>query len=229
MSDVTTIAVGRGFSVNCYLVRGADGFVLVDSGVAAGRGKLRAALAEAGCEPGDLRLLAITHGDPDHVGNAKWVRDTYGAPLAMSAADAPMAETGDMLASRTGTRLGRILLGALKMVGMTLADDSRFTPDVTLAEGDSLVGHGLDARVYELPGHSRGSIAILTADGDLFCGDILASGRKGPALGPIVDDRAARDASVARLCELPVVTVCPGQGPAFPMSAFRWPEQEGSR
>jgi len=42
-----------------------------------------------------------------------------------------------------------------------------------LEEGQPLSDVGLDASVLHLPGHSKGSIGILTASGDLFCGDLL--------------------------------------------------------
>ena len=47
-----------------------------------------------------------------------------------------------------------------------------FEPDVLLEDGQDLSSYGLDARVVLLPGHSRGSIGILTGDGSLFCGEI---------------------------------------------------------
>ena len=71
----------------------------------------------------------------------------------------------------------------------------RFTPDFYLDEGDDLSDYGFDARVLHIPGHSKGSIGILAAGGDLFCGDLLeCTGR--PALNSIMDDLAAGNASV---------------------------------
>ena len=103
-TDITTISLGGRFQVNCYLVRteGA-GCVLVDSGVASERGHLTRELERCGCIHGDLKLVVVTHGDPDHAGNCRWVHETYDVPIAMSALDAGMAERGDMFWNRTGS------------------------------------------------------------------------------------------------------------------------------
>jgi glyoxylase-like metal-dependent hydrolase (beta-lactamase superfamily II) len=73
---------------------------------------------------------------------------------------------------------------------------------------------GLAATVHHLPGHSPGSICVLTDQGALFCGDLLTN-RGGPARNAIIDVRGDYDASVARLAELPIVTIYPGHGQPF--------------
>jgi glyoxylase-like metal-dependent hydrolase (beta-lactamase superfamily II) len=73
--------------------------------------------------------------------------------------------------------------------------------------------------VLHIPGHSKGSIGILTASGELFCGDLLEN-TAGPALNSIMDDRAAANASVAILESAGVSTVYPGHGKPFPMELF---------
>ena len=65
--------------VNCYLVSAGDGFILVDTGVASLRAKLEQSLLAAGCKPGNLKRILITHGDLDHAENAAYLRDKYGA------------------------------------------------------------------------------------------------------------------------------------------------------
>ena len=91
----------------------------------------------------------------------------------------------------------------------------RFTPDVLLEDGDDLSAFGFDARVFSLPGHSKGSIGILTAASDLFCGDLLVNTDK-PALNTLIDDMPAAEASLQRLVSLDVGTVYPGHGKPFP-------------
>ena len=59
----------------------------------------------------------------------------------------------------------------LPLIGMSRYDS--FIPDIILEEGHDLSEHGLDTRVVHLPGHSKGSIGVLTAGGDLFHGDPL--------------------------------------------------------
>ncbi len=43
-----------------------------------------------------LKLIVLTHGDFDHTGNAVYLRQRLGAPIAIHAGDAGMPERGDM-------------------------------------------------------------------------------------------------------------------------------------
>jgi len=101
-----------------------------------------------------------------------------------------------------------------------LRDLDRFQPDFYVDEGFDFSEYGFGAKVLELPGHSKGSIGILTAKGDLFCGDLLVN-RDQPAKNTLVDDSGALKASVDRLKGLPINTVYPGHGQFFQMELFR--------
>ncbi|MFN8595021.1 MAG: MBL fold metallo-hydrolase [Anaerolineae bacterium] len=118
-----------------------------------------------------MKLIILTHGDFDHTGNAAYLRQTFGAPLAMHQADFGMIEHGDMFASRSS---GNPLLKGSRRCSSDSAAN-RVTPDASFADGDDLSIYGLAAKVIAPPGHSRGLIGLLTVDGDLFVGDLLDS------------------------------------------------------
>jgi hydroxyacylglutathione hydrolase len=103
------------------------------------------------------------------------------------------------------------------LFGFTKSDRSK--PDLSIEDGYDLSEYGFDAQVLSIPGHSKGSIGILTASGDLFCGDLFINMDK-PALNDIIDDSAAANASVERLKSLKIHTVYPGHGKPFPMELF---------
>jgi hydroxyacylglutathione hydrolase len=217
---ITTIGLS---GVNCYLLTAGDGFMLIDTGLAAKRAKLKAELARAGCTFGKLKLILLTHGDVDHAGNTAYLCEKFGAKIAMHPADVGMVEKGDMSCGRKPKPDRASLAGRFILVMGPLMErmrrghaEDRFTPDLPADEGFDLEPYGLDAQVLHLPGHSQGSIGVLTAGGDLFCGDLLYNWRKPST--PIVDDAAAFDASIAKLRALPVVTVYPGHGKAFAWS-----------
>jgi hydroxyacylglutathione hydrolase len=199
--------------VNSYLVETGHGHLLIDTGASSGRAVLERELESVGCRPETFRLIVLTHGDFDHAGNAAYLRARFGAPIAMHAGDLDMVKRGDMFAGRSkGNALVRKLAPILARFGKA----ERFEPDLTLEEGDSLSGYGLDARVLSLAGHSRGSIGILTAGGDLFCGDLLENLSK-PDLNSIMDDPVTASVSIDRLSELGILTVYPGHGDPFPI------------
>lgn len=202
--------------VNCYLIETDAGHVLIDAGGSNARDQLVRELDAAGCRPGHLTLVILTHGDFDHTGNAVHLRETFGARIAMHRGDSGMLERGDMFWGRSRPNpviraLAPLLFGFRKSLCCS--------PDICLDDGADLSEYGLDARVVHIPGHSSGSIGILTAAGDLFCGDLLDN-TKGPTLNAIMDDLPAARASVERLRGLDIGTVYPGHGSPFPMALF---------
>ncbi len=202
--------------VNCYLIEKDAKFLLIDTGSSNSRRQLELELDRAGCWPGNLKLIILTHGDFDHTGNAAFLRHKYGVRVAMHQADTPMAEQGDMFAGRNRPNfLIRKVLPALSGFGRS----ERFSPDLFIGEGYELSAHGFDARVYSIPGHSLGSIGVLVKSGEFFCGDLFENIKK-PALGSIMDNQVKAKSSAARLKKLKVTTVFPGHGKPFLIKDF---------
>lgn len=213
--DIKTITLTLPFrigSVNCYLVRTDAGYILIDTGGSNKREELDRELERAGCKPGSLKLIALTHGDFDHSGNAAYFRQKYGAQIAMHREDLGMVERGDMFGNRQ--KGNNIVMKKLVAILSGFGKAERFTPDLYLDEGDELSAHGFSASVISIPGHSKGSIGILTDSGDLFCGDLLENNDR-PGLSSIMDDSATANNSLAKLKSLEIHTVYPGHGNPF--------------
>lgn len=202
-------------SVNCYLVETDDGYVLIDSGGSNSRRQLIWELEAAGCEPGLLGLIILTHGDFDHAGNARSLRRAFGGKIAMHHHDVSMVERGDMFANR---KRPNVIIRALMPRLSGFGPAERFTPDILVWDSDDLSPFGFDAKAFSIPGHSKGSIGILTASGDLFCGDLWINTEK-PILNTLMDDLPSANASQTKLKLMEVGTVYPGHGNPFPMHA----------
>jgi len=216
--EINTITTHFAFNtyVNCYLVKTSDGYILIDTGILKKRGVIEKELESAGCRPGNLELIILTHGDFDHIGNAAYLREKFGTKIAMHYDDSGMVERGDMFWNRKKPNIFiKIIFGLF--FGLSKSD--RFKPDLYIEDGYDFSGYGFDAKVLHLPGHSKGSIGILTADGNLFCGDLLANIDK-PDIWSIIDDPTAANASIEKLKSLKINTVYPGHGKSFPMSSF---------
>ena len=95
--EIKTINLGF---VNCYLVKVSTGFILIDTGIPFKRTNLEKELENAGCKPGNLTLIILTHGDIDHTGNCAYLRDKYHTKIAMHKGDSGMVENGEMMANR---------------------------------------------------------------------------------------------------------------------------------
>jgi hydroxyacylglutathione hydrolase len=199
-------------SVNCYLIKTDSGCILIDTGCSNRRAELERELLGACREPGGLKLIILTHGDFDHSGNAAYLRQKFGAKIAMHRQDSAMVERGDVFGGRQG---GNFFLRKFVSFILRFGRSSRFKPDLYLDDGDDLTEYGLEARVLHIPGHSRGSIAVLTAGGQLFSGDLVVK-KNRPVRNSLIDDPAAASASIERLKRLKIDTVYPGHGKPFP-------------
>jgi hydroxyacylglutathione hydrolase len=216
--EITTISLKSSIAaVNCYLINTGSGFILIDTGFTTCRSELDARLVSAGCKPGNLALIVVTHGDFDHIGNCRYVRDKFKTKIAMHADDAGMAERGDMFWNR---KKGNFVLKAVAKLLFPFKKDDMFSPDIVLKDGNDLVGYGLKAVVLSIPGHSKGSIGVLTENGDLFCGDLFENTRK-PGLNKIMDDPETAKLSLKKLENSLVHTVYPGHGNSFLMELLK--------
>jgi hydroxyacylglutathione hydrolase len=203
-------------SVNCYLIKTDTGYILIDTGYSRKRTDLEKELESAGCKPGNLQVIVLTHGDFDHSGNAAYLRKKFGARIAMHYDDAGMGERGNMFWNRSKSN---ILIKIIAPILFRFGKSERFKPDSYIEDGDDLSKNGFDARVLHIPGHSKGSIGILTSGGDLFCGDLFQNIHK-PKLNSIMDDLTTANSSVENLNKLSIRTVYPGHGKPFPMDVF---------
>jgi hydroxyacylglutathione hydrolase len=204
-------------SVNCYLIKTDTGYVLIDTASTNRRTDLVKELESAGCKPGNLRVIILTHGDFDHSGNAAYLRRIFGARILMHRDDSGMVEWGNMYWNRNKSN---ILIKMIAPVFFRFGKSERFKPDSYVEDGEDLSESGFDARVLHIPGHSKGSIGILTSGGELFCGDLLENKHK-PKLNSLMDDLTTATASVEKLSRLDIRTVYPGHGKPFTMDVFK--------
>lgn len=203
-------------NVNCFLINTNSGFILVDTGGPNNRNEIMEILDEADCKPENLNLIVLTHGDYDHAGNAAYLRDNFGVRIAMHYYDAGMVETGDMFFNR-----GKMNIVVRKLLPMLFGfkKDAWFKPDLFLREGTSLAEYGWDAQVIHIPGHSKGSIGILTQDGDLICGDLFEN-IKSPTFNSLSPDIPTSKTSARKLASHNINIVYPGHGAPFTMDAL---------
>lgn len=208
--------------VNAFLVKANEGFVLIDTGLSSQWEKLEKELISAGCLPKKLKLVILTHGDPDHAGNCKKLQEKYKAKIAMHQDDYSIIETGSFAKRKVKPLSRRImfwLFSFLRKLRKNKINLNKFKPDIFLQDGQSLQEYGFSASVIHLPGHTKGSIAILTDQGDLFAGDTLVNTKK-PETATIIENSAKLKESIEKLRKLNIRKVYPGHGKPFLMSSY---------
>ena len=141
--------------INGYLIKTDAGYILIDTGYPAKRVYLDKELEEAGCKPGNLKLVILTHGDIDHTGNAAHLRKKYGAKIALNHDDWGMVEHEDMSYNRKSkpdkiTIINRII--SLISFFIKPGKFETFKPNIAIDEDYDLSPYGIDAWI---PSSSR--------------------------------------------------------------------------
>jgi glyoxylase-like metal-dependent hydrolase (beta-lactamase superfamily II) len=232
LTTVTPISVvGRGIS-NAFLVTG-DRAVLVDTGVPGAGPKIQSALADHGVGPADISAIVVTHGHIDHFGSAVYLKQLTGAPIIAHQGDVDAYSAGHaVVAFMRPTGAFGWLFAKLPMVR---ASTDPFIPDIVVDSSISLREFGVDARILYTPGHTPGSISVLTDPGELIAGDLIAGPLLGainswPANPPFHYDRVQNLASLDAVLALDPTVVYVGHGgPLDPSRVRRWATREHRR
>lgn len=208
--------------VNCYLIEMEKGFILVDTGFSKSRSVLDEFLLNKGITPENqkLKLIILTHGDFDHTGNARYLKEKYNSKIALHKDDIGMVEYGDI----TWNRDMNIFLRALGkmmtvLLGMQLKKEDRFVPDIILEEGFTLDKYGLNGKIVSLPGHSKGSVGVLTENGHFFCGDILENIEE-PEQAHLVSNGTDMKNSIEKISSFDFRYAYPGHGKPFEKESY---------
>ena len=93
--------------------------------------------------------------------------------------------------------VGKAVLGmSLKVLRNTVV--KRPENVIHIKEGDDLSGYGINAKIIELPGHTKGSVGVDVEGTDLIVGDALDNWI-APATGHLYSDKNALKASAEKI------------------------------
>ncbi len=184
------IAVVGPLHTNCYIVYSGDEALIIDPGAEAE--KISRIIDSRG-----LRVIGIvaTHGHFDHVLAVEDLRRRYRTPFAINKKDLWLVKTAHEIARGFG------------VVAEEIED-----PDADLAEGSVIRIGGEELRAIETPGHTPGSVCLVTED-LIFTGDTLFRGSVGRTDLP-GGSWVGLVGSIKKIIDLPEdLVVYPGHGP----------------
>ncbi|MCA6091010.1 MBL fold metallo-hydrolase [Streptomyces sp. SCA3-4] len=230
-TKVVPIPVMGRHNINAYLLLGRRP-VIVDAGTPGSGQKIHDQITAHGVDPTDVSLIVITHGHIDHFGSAAELHRLTGAPIAGHIADLGPYRSGRVREPYLPTGpMGRLMDRNQKLH----ARAEPFEPAVLIRGETRLEDFGLAARIMPTPGHTAGSISVLTDDGELVAGDLIANSFMGlvpgkPANPPFHDDPRQNLTSLRNMLALNPTTLHVGHGtPLDPGRVRRWADQEHNR
>lgn len=180
---------------NCYIVGDAAArkAIVIDPGDDAD--ELAGAISGRGLE---VTAIVATHAHFDHVLAASRLRELTGAPFVL--------HRGDL------TLLDWVGTSARMWLGIEAGDPPEV--DALTGDGEVLAAGAVELEVVHTPGHSPGSVSLVSAEA-LFSGDTLFAGSIGRSDLPGGDGAELLASIRARLLPLDDdLVVLPGHGPA---------------
>lgn len=187
-----TVIVGA-LETNCYLVfcEETRECAVIDPG--AEPEKILSALSLLNLKP---VVMLNTHGHVDHIGANADLKEKFGVPLGIHAADLRMLEAGPHME-----------------LGLLLSARPSPEPDRLIEDGDVIGVGRTSLRVIHTPGHSPGSVSF-AGDGILLSGDTLFCGGVGRTDLPGGSMRILEASIREKIFSMPENTVVlPGHGP----------------
>lgn len=129
----------------CWLLRGADGLILIDTAMPEDLPLLLSRIEELGHRVEEVRHIVHSHGHIDHIGCTAALVALCGATTYISAADADIVRGKNQLQWTNEYKMP--FTGA-------------FEPDVLLSDGDELDIGGHHFRFVASPGHTAGTLSL---------------------------------------------------------------------
>ncbi len=176
------------FQTNCYLIYGEAS----DTCLVIDPGFEPERVAEQALKMGKkIEAILLTHGHFDHTGGVKYLAEETGCAVYICEKDLSLPP--------------EYATGSLPYTN-------------TYGEGDVLLLAGLTLRVIQTPGHTPGSVCLVTED-TVFCGDTLFAGSCGRTDLP-GGSWAEMHRTLKRLMQMDKnYAVYPGHGPSTTLNA----------
>ena len=195
---------------NCYILE-ENGLVVVDCGFKWKDGKLKKEFASRDLNPGDVRLIVVTHGHFDHFGGVHTFLELCGdPPVLCHAAAVPALESGRGYDVTAESPIGRSIVF---LSGFIKQQTPPCRPGVVISSETDLNPYGISGRIIPTPGHTACSLSVLLKDGRALLGDTLMPGPKGRAGSPyFLENTSDLDESYGKLLHLITGTCYTGHG-----------------
>jgi glyoxylase-like metal-dependent hydrolase (beta-lactamase superfamily II) len=219
--------------LNCYLVEGKDGWLMVDTGwhTTEAFNFLDAGLKELGLALTDIATIIVTHVHPDHFGLAGKIKQASPATLLLiHQLESDLIESRYIKVSELRNRISTMLehhgvppldLSSLGSASMpTLQFVTVTLPDRKLHGGEIIATGVYDLEIIWTPGHSPGHICLYEPENHLlFSGDhILPSTSPNISYHVQSGDNPLGDyiSALRKVQNLPVAKVLPAHQDIFP-------------
>ena len=169
-----TIHLLKYSTTNTYLIRGRDGYLLLDTGWAGTLPAFYGALGEMKVAAQEIRYVLVTHYHPDHMGIVQDIVNT-GAQLVIVDVQREFVHGCDAIFAKE------------PRVPFTPIEESRARVITCEESREFLKNFGIEGEILHSPGHSDDSVSLWLDEGALFVGDLNPLYEREMHRGTLID------------------------------------------
>ncbi|MCE7749313.1 MAG: MBL fold metallo-hydrolase [Candidatus Heimdallarchaeota archaeon] len=160
------IPLNLGFT-KIYLLRTDSGYIQFDTGSKHNVKKYLRFLDDYNILPEEIKLIIINHAHFDHTGALKTIQKLTNAQVLVHENDEEFLVKGISAEAQPLTFLAKVLISTVPK-SWTIYEPVE--PDIVIQDEYSLYDFGLKAKVIHTPGHTLGTVAVVTEEGDAIIG-----------------------------------------------------------
>lgn len=191
---------------------------MVDAGPPGKLKSFKEQLSTFNINPNEIKLVVLTHGDFDHIGSAKEIKEVTGAKVAIHENDRKFLEEARFNWPPGVTIWGKVSRFLLNPFVQNIKIPN-LKPDIVLSNADFPLGKfGIDGNILFTPGHTWGSVSVVLETGEAFAGCMAHHGFPftfSPNLPIYATDLERLKESWYILLEHGAKMIYPGHGKAF--------------
>ncbi|MDN3668264.1 MBL fold metallo-hydrolase [Echinicola jeungdonensis] len=173
--NILPISILPADMINCFLIKGKKGHILVDTGLPNSAHKILDQLKERGIDKGDIQLIIVTHCHVDHFGSAGKLKKMLKVPVLAHQLDEAFYLSGQ--ANQATLKPNLWTWNAFRWLIKDMKTYS-LQPDILLKNQEEydLNQWGIAGKVIHTPGHTPGSLSVVLENGNAIIMDMVASG-----------------------------------------------------
>jgi glyoxylase-like metal-dependent hydrolase (beta-lactamase superfamily II) len=205
------IAAARiGYS-NVVLIKNGANSVLVDTGLKGRFKKVKTLLSQLQVEPGEVKLIVLTHVHYDHTGNLQRLKEYTGAKVLVHQNEYENLKSGFIPIPDGQGKYSRLISKFGKLVYPKYASPRAFEADLINEDEFDLSKYGIAGKVISTPGHTLGSQSVLLGP-KLIAGDTFINLKNGKIFPPFCNEPKVLIHTWQNLFDLGIEEIYPGHG-----------------
>lgn len=168
-------------SVNIYLLKAREGFLLIDTAFAGSFHDFKEQMKTLKISLSEIKYILLTHHHDDHAGfAADLIKDTGAILIVHRQAVFPLSKGRSLHTVKPANVCSKTVFEAFSILKKKKHDDFGYSP-VVLSKEDLVVDGddnvlldkiGIKGKILYSPGHTSDSISVVLEDGNAFVGDV---------------------------------------------------------